>query len=197
MESLKLFANLTDKAFATANRYFNAQARAHLVTRWQDYCANGTLRVYASGDIKAANKMYSAAVICGFRLAFQRAVVPQIPFSYSKDAGFTGKIQKGKRDALIVLNADGFPKWEADMRDRFDNENTDKAAAEFNLVKRLDAVIKKDRQQDTPHTDAEVRKELTALLKQYPAVKAVPDSTVAHGKDQATLAKTKAQRKAA
>lgn len=175
---LSLFAQLTDKAFKTASSFFNAKARAKLVTRWQDYCANGTQRVYATGDIKAANKMYSAAVICGFRLAFQRAVVPQIPFKYSKNEGFTGKIFKGKRDALLALDADGIQKWESDMRHRFDNENESKKETAFVLASRLEAVIKKERQQDDMHTDTEVRKIVTELLKKYPAIKLVETAPV-------------------
>ncbi len=182
--TLKLFAQLSDKAFATASRYFNANARALLVTRWQDYCANGTQRVYASGDIKAANKMYAAAVICGFRLAFQRAVVPQIPFKYEKGEGFTGKIQKGKRDALIALAADGVaPLWESDMRHRFDNENESKGSAKGFNVKRFATLVKDAHASGM--TDAEIRKNLTAAIKDNPAVVAVPDSTVPNGEAQA------------
>lgn len=120
---LKLFTQLNDKAYATANRFFGNKARAAMLARWQDYCANGTQRIFAHGDIKVANKMYAAATNCGFMLAFIRAVVPQIPFKFDKVEGFTGKIFGAKRDALLALNEDGIQKWEADMRFRFDNEN--------------------------------------------------------------------------
>lgn len=180
--TLKLFTQLTDAAFSTAAKYFDNNARKALVTRWQDYCANGTQRAFATGDIKHAQKMYSAAVICGFRLPFERAVVPQLPFLYNKNEGFTGKIQKGKRAALEALDPEGITTlWENNMRLAFDGENVDKPAAAFNLVKRLGAVIKKDRQQDTPHTDAEIRKELTALLKEFPAIREVEVQQVKEG----------------
>lgn len=181
---LSLFGQLTDAAYKTATRYFTNEARKALVTRWQDYCANATQRLFETGDVKHAQKMYEAAVICGFRLAFQRAVVPQIPFAYDKDGGFTGKIQPGKRDALLALDSSGVQQFEVDMRHRFDNENESKPTATFSLSKRLDAVIKKDRQQETPHTDTEVRKVLNEMLKLYPAVVAVEVQAVAQGQAQ-------------
>lgn len=178
---LTLFKQLTDAAFKTANRYFSADARKAYYSRWQDYCANGAQRVFQHGDIKQANKMYSAAVICGFLPQFTRAVAPYIPFSYSRAEGFKGKIQP-KKNILVQLNANGVPNWEAEMRVMFDSENEPKPAAPFVLLKRLDAVIKKDRAQEDAHTDAEIRAMLTALLKAYPVVQ--PESGVLSGSAQ-------------
>lgn len=195
---LTLFAQLTDKAFKTANRYFNADARAAMYSRWQDYCANGTQRLYLHGDIKAAQSMYSAAVICGFLPQFTRAVAPYIPFAFKRTEGFSGKIQP-KRAVLEQLNAQGVPNWEAEMRVKFDNENAPKVPAAFVLLKRLDAVIKKERVQDTSHTDTEIRKMLNELLKAYPVI--APESASLSGDAQVLViasnsAKNKAEDKA-
>ena len=178
---LTLFKQLTDAVYKTANRFFNAAARAAMYSRWQDYCANGTQRVFLHGDIKAANAMYAAAVTCGFLPQFTRAVAPWIPFGYKRAEGFTGKIQP-KRNILQTLNKDGVPNWEAEMRHAFDNENEVKAPVAFVLIKRLDAVIKKERAQEDVHTDTEIRKMLSDLLKAYPVVQ--PESEVLSGTAQ-------------
>ncbi len=184
---LSLFTQLTDKAFKTAARYFSADARAAYFSRWQDYCANGTQRLYLHGDIKAANTMYSAAVACGFLPQFTRAVAPLIPFAFKKAEGFTGKIQP-KRAVLEQLNANGVPNWEAEMRHAFDHENEPKAPAAFVLSKRLEAVIRKERAQEDVHTDAEIRAMLTSLLKAYPVVQ--PESDVLSGSAQVAVQAT-------
>lgn len=181
---LTLFKQLSDTVFATASRYFGNDARKAYYSKWQDYCANGTQRVFITGDIKQAQKMYHAAVICGFLPQFIRACVPQIPFAFKRSDGFDGKIQGPKRNVLETLNADGIPNWEAEMRTRFDSENETKAPAAFVLTKRLEAVIKKDRQQEVAHTDAEVRKVLNEMLKLYPAIHEVEVQEVAQGQAQ-------------
>lgn len=186
---LSLFKQLTDAVFKTANRYFNADARAAMYSKWQDYCANGTQRVFLHGDIKAAQSMYTAAVICGFLPQFTRAVAPYIPFGYKRAEGFTGKIQP-KRNVLQQLNANGIPNWEAEMRFAFDHENEPKAPAAFVLLKRLDAVIKKERTQETVHTDTEIRKMLSDLLKAYPVIQ--PESEVVSGSAQVAIIATNA-----
>lgn len=178
---LSLFKQLTDAAFKTANRYFNADARAAMYSRWQDYCANGTQRVFVHGDIKSAQAMYSAAVICGFLPQFKRAVAPYIPFAFKSAEGFTGKIQP-KRNVLQQLNANGIPNWEAEMRHAFDHENEPKAPAAWVVIKRIDALLKKERGQEIVHTDAELRKMFSDALKAYPIVQ--PESEVLSGSAQ-------------
>jgi len=184
---LTLFKQLTDAAFKTANRYFSADARAAMFSRWQDYCANGTQRVFKHGDIKQAQKMYSAAVICGFLPHFSRAVAPYLPFSYSRAEGFKGTIQP-KRKVLEQLNANGVPNWEAEMRLMFDTENAPKEAKAWVLSKRLDAVIKKERVQEEVHTNTEIRAILNELLKAYPVIQ--PESEVLSGSAQELVIKT-------
>lgn len=139
---LTLFTQLTAKQFNTAVRFFASEKRAELVTRFYDYCANSAQLVYVHGDSKQANKMSVAAEMCGFGPTFRRVVVPNIPFAYDKETHlFTGKIQKGKRSALETLNADGIPNWEADMRDRLDNEGKPKDKKEPDYVKRLSTAL--------------------------------------------------------
>lgn len=135
---LTLFAQLSDKQFNTAGRFFASDKRAELVARFYDYCANAAQRVYETGDNKHANKMAGAAELCGFGPTFRRVVVPNIPFAYDKESHlFVGKIQKGKRSTLETLDANGVPNWEADMRNRLDLEGQPKAKKEPDYAKRL------------------------------------------------------------
>ena len=139
---LNLFNTFDNKAFNNVVKFFASEKRRELVAKFQDYCANVVARTYEHGDIKHANKLATAAELCGFGPTFRRVVVRNIPFKYDRDAkAFDGQIQKGKRAALSELDANGVPKWEADMRLRFDTEGQPKAKKEKDYLKSLESAL--------------------------------------------------------
>lgn len=139
---LTLFNTFDSKTFNNAVKFFASDKRKELVTKFQDYCANVAARCYEYGDVKHANKLAYAAELCGFGPTFRRCVVPNIPFAYDKaDKVFDGKIQQGKQSRLTELNAEGIPEWEANMRLRFDGENTPKEAKPTDWTKRIHSTI--------------------------------------------------------
>ena len=188
---LTLFTQLNAKQFNTAVRFFASEKRAELVARFYDYCANVAQKVYETGDSKQANKMAAAAEMCGFGPTFRRVVVPNIPFAYDRETHlFIGKIQKGKRSALETLNADGVPNWEADMRDRLDNEGKSKDKKEPDYVKRLSTALANAL---SHNVEPSVIRTLTNA-----AIKAATKETeVLSGEAQATVIAAKEQKKAA
>lgn len=188
---LTLFTQFDTKQFNTAVRFFASEKRAELVTRFYDYCANAAQLVYAHGDSKQANKMSIAAELCGFGPTFRRVVVPNVPFAYDKETHlFIGKIQKGKRSALETLNADGVPNWEADMRDRLDNEGKPRDKKEPDYVKRLSTAL-------TNALSHNVEPSVVRTLTNAAIKAATQETEVPSGKAQAEVIATKEQRKAA
>lgn len=178
---LTLFAQLSDKQFATAGRFFVSDKRAELVARFYDYCANCAQRVFDTGDYKHANKMAGAAEICGFGPTFRRVVVPNIPFAYDMEAHlFVGKIQKGKRSTLETLDANGIPNWEADMRERLDSEGQPREKKEPDYAKRLATALSNALKNGI--TAAEVRIVVNSAIKA--AVSEVEVQKVAKGQAQ-------------
>ncbi len=176
---LKLFTQLSTKQFNTAVRFFASEKRAELVSRFYDYCANAAQIVFATGDIKQANKMYAAAELCGFGPTFRRCIAPNIPFAVDREAHlFVGKIQKGKRSTLETLNADGIPNWEADMRSRLDSEGQPREKKEPDYVKRLNTALSNALGNGV--TAQEVRAQTTAAIKA--AVSEVAEKDIAAAK---------------
>lgn len=142
----KTLGNVTSAAFGKAVGYFKRSAKTI-----NQHFENGVIyavgAVFATGDYTHINKLLPALALAGLEPKFRRTVVRHniVPFKYDAEAClFTGKIQKGKRAALEMLNTDEVPQWEVVLRAALDGELPEnKAEATFKLETRLPNLIRK------------------------------------------------------
>lgn len=137
---MTLFKTITGQQFAGIVRWFKnntVKAAEHL----QNASAFAVGRLYETGDVKWANKLATAIESFGFGPMFRRCVVPFVCFAYDIDSGFHGKIQKGKRSTLEQLDANGVPKWESGMREKFDSEGQPREKKAPDYIKRLSSAL--------------------------------------------------------
>lgn len=180
------FGTLKQATFDTACKYLKSIGK-RVAIEFENAIIFGVAAVYKTGDATHINKVLPLLFLAKLEPMFYRAIVQHesVPFAYDrKKHQYVGKINVGRRAALEVL-VDGIPQWETLVRAGLDGEQAEKSPAVFKLDVRLSGLIKKDRQQTDFHTDAEIRKMLTGLLKEFPAAPvAVDDSDFLSAEDQ-------------
>jgi hypothetical protein len=162
---LKLFKNISNSQFAGHIRWLSGKVVKELKTRTQEAAGFAVGRVYETGDVTAVNKLLTAMAGLDLTPKAKRCIIPFVPFKYDAEAGIChGKIQTGKRAALEELNADGIPKWEAEMFARFEGEKPEnKEPPAFKLETRLPNLLKKA--VENGYTAADIRKLFNAEMK--------------------------------
>lgn len=162
---LKLFKNISNTTFAGHIRWLTGKTVQELKTRVFEAAGYAVARVYETGDVTAVNKLLTALEGLDLTPKARRCIIPFVPFAYDKEAGIChGKIQTGKRAALEELNADGIPKWEAEMFARFEGEKPEnKAKQAWKLETRMPGFLKKALKEG--YTLAQIRAEFNADIK--------------------------------
>lgn len=180
------FGTITLAAFDKSVKYIKSIGK-RLATEFRTSIVFGVGAVFKTGDVTHINKVLPFMAIAKLIPAFKRVVVKHdiIPFKYNaKTDQYGGKIDGGRRAALEVL-VEGVPQWETLLNAALNGEEAEKAPAAFVLATRLAGLIKKDRSQETPHTDAEIRALVTEALKANPMP--APESTMVTPDDQVRI----------
>lgn len=142
----KSLGNIAAATFNKAVGYFKRSAKT-ITAHFENGVIYGVAAVFETGDYAHINKLLPALQLAGLEPKFRRTVVTHgvVPFKYDREAClFTGKIQKGKRAALEMVNTDGIPQWEVVLRAALDGELPEnKDAPAFKLETRLPNLIKK------------------------------------------------------
>lgn len=142
----KTLGTITAEAFGKAVGYFKKAAKT-IKTHFDNGVIYAVGMVFETGDYAHVNKLLPALQLAGLEPKFRRTVVVHgiVPFKYDKEAClYTGKIQKGKRAALEMLNEDGVPQWEVVLKAALEGELPEnKDAPAFKLETRLPNLIKK------------------------------------------------------
>ena len=177
---------ITQAAFDTSVKYLKSVGK-RLALEFRNSIVYGVGAVFQTGDVTHINKVLPLLVLCKLEPAFKRVVVKHdvIPFKYNaKTNQYGGKIDTGRRAALEVL-VNGIPQWETLLLAALNGEEAEKEPAAFVLATRIAGLIKKDRSQETPHSDAEI----LTLVKE--ALKAAPvpakESTMVTAKDRVII----------
>lgn len=184
------FGTITGAMFDKAVGYIK-KAGKRIALEFRNSIIYGVGAVFNTGDVTHINKVIPLLVIAKLEPMFKRVVVKHdiVPFKYNnKTCQYTGKIDGGRRAALEVL-VNGVPQWEILLDAAFNGEEAEKAPAAFILATRLAGLIKKDRTQSKPHTDAEIRVLVTEALKASPLQ--LPESTMATPDDQVRIEENK------
>lgn len=174
---------ITQAAYDKSVKYIKSVGK-RLALEFRNSIVYGVGAVFKTGDATHINKVLPFMVIANLEPAYRRVVVKHdiIPFKYNaKTCQHTGKIDGGRRAALEVL-VEGVPQWETLLNAALNGEEAEKAPAAFVLATRLSGLVKKDRNQETPHSDAEIRKLINEALKEFPMV--AKESTMATAEDQ-------------
>jgi len=189
------FGVLTSKAFDASCKYLNTVSK-RVAAEWRGAIIFGVAAVFKTGDVTHVNKLLPILVALGLEPMYRRVIVRNdlIPFRYNKqECLHYGTIDGGRRAALEI-RVKGIPQWEIVLNAALNGETAEKAPAAFTLQTRLSGLIKKDRKQDKPHTDKEIRAMLTELLKEFPMP--VADSTMLTAADQVRVKENKAKHNA-
>jgi hypothetical protein len=175
---------ITQAAYDKSVRYLKSVGK-RLALEFRNSIVYGVGAVFKTGDATHINKVLPLLVIANLEPAFKRVVVKHdiVPFKYNtKTCQYTGKIDGGRRAALQIVDDAGVPQWETLLNAALNGEEAEKTPAAFVLATRLSGLVKKDRQQETPHSDAEIRKLINEALKEFPMV--AKESTMVTAEDQ-------------
>ena len=177
---------ITQAAYNTSIRYLKAVGN-RIALEFRNGIIYGVGAVFQTGDATHINKLIPLLVVAKLEPMFKRVVVKHnvVPFKYNaKECQFTGKIDGGRRAALEVL-VNGVPQWETLLNAALNGEEAVKEPAAFKLDTRINGLVKKDRTQETPHTDAEILKLVRQALKDNPMP--AKESTMVTAKDQVRI----------
>ena len=192
----KTFGELTQAAFNKTVGYFNRVGKT-IKAHFNTGVTFGVAAVFDTGDATHINKLLPALVVAGLEPKFRRTVVAHglVPFTYDKDScQYTGKIQKGKRAALEMLNTDKVPQWEIVLRAALDGELPEnKAPAAWKLETRLPGLLKKALEEGYTVKDirAQFKKDVSGLINkaEVPAIQEVKKGQQEEAADNLKAAK--------
>ena len=196
----KTFGELTQSAFNKSVGYFNRAAKS-IKLHFNNGVIYGIATLFETGDPASLNKFMSAITIAGLEPKFRRTVVAHgvVPFKYDKnDCQFVGKIKKGNRAALEMLNTDGIPQWEVVLKAALDGDLPEnKESPAWKLETRLPSILNKAVSEGYSPADirTQFNKDMRALAKVV--AENAPESDVISGDAQQAQIKSVAARKAA
>ena len=172
----KSLGNIAAATFNKAVGYFKRSAKT-INAHFENGVIYGVAAVFETGDYAHINKLLPALQLAGLEPKFRRTVVAHnvVPFKYDREAClFTGKIKKGTRAALEMVNTDGIPQWEVVLRAALDGELPEnKDAPAFKLENRLPNLIKKAF--ENGYTQKEIRKIVNDAIKTHTPVTPVQE----------------------
>lgn len=113
--TLKLFNAQPQKVYAANIKTWGGAEAEGFIASMQDTVANAVLRCYQTGTFDDANSALAIAVNIGQLTKWRPVLEAVIPFTL-KGRAFAGKIDREKRDAMMVTDDKGVAKFETRLK---------------------------------------------------------------------------------